>query len=72
MTAVFFVEEGQADGPALAPFLTALATGIGIITAIFTPWGVTIGAIFTFIILVCWFWPTISPDHDTLVERESR
>ena len=25
----------------------------------------TVGAIMSLVILVCWFWPTISPDYDT-------
>ncbi|HZE08838.1 MAG TPA: cytochrome c oxidase subunit I [Gemmatimonadaceae bacterium] len=54
----------------ILPLLLAILGGGNIIVAIFTPWGVTIGAIFTFVILFCWFWPTISPDHDTLVRQE--
>jgi heme/copper-type cytochrome/quinol oxidase subunit 1 len=59
-------------GPTILPLLLAVAGGGAIIAAIFTPWGVTIGAILTFIILFCWFWPTISPDHDTPRTREAR
>src|SRR5206468_3392580 len=33
------------DGPSVWPLLTALASGIGVIVAIFTPWGVTLGAV---------------------------
>ena len=56
----------------ILPFLLAVFGGGSIVVAIFTPWGVTIGAIFTFVILTCWFWPTISPDHDTPLRRELR
>jgi cytochrome c oxidase subunit I+III len=56
----------------ILPLLLAIFGGGTIIVAIFTPWGVTIGAITSFIILACWFWPTISPDHDTPVRREAR
>ena len=45
------------DGPTLYPFLTAMAAGIGIITAIFTPWGITVGVVLTLPPLIGWFWP---------------
>jgi cytochrome c oxidase subunit 1 len=45
------------DGSSIWPFLSALAVGIGIITAIFTPWGVVIGAVLSAITLTGWFWP---------------
>ncbi len=45
------------DGASIWPFLTAVAAGIGVITAIFTPWGVTIGAVLCVITLTGWFWP---------------
>ncbi len=48
----------------ILPFLLAVVAGSWIAVAIFTPWGVTIGGILAFIILACWFWPTISPEHD--------
>jgi hypothetical protein len=57
--------------PTILPLLLALAGGGAIIAAIFTPWGVTVGAILTFIILFCWYWPTISPDHDTPRTRKA-
>ncbi|HJP84789.1 MAG TPA: cytochrome c oxidase subunit I [Gemmatimonadaceae bacterium] len=56
----------------ILPLLLAVFGGGSIVIAVFSPWGVTIGAIFTFIILACWFWPTISPDHDTLLVKEPR
>jgi cytochrome c oxidase subunit I+III len=45
------------DGGSVWPFLTAVAAGIGVITAIFTPWGVTIGAVLCGVTLTGWFWP---------------
>jgi cytochrome c oxidase subunit I+III len=45
------------DGGSIWPFLTAVGAGIGVITAIFTPWGVTIGAILCLVTLSAWFWP---------------
>ncbi|HUQ99119.1 MAG TPA: cbb3-type cytochrome c oxidase subunit I, partial [Gemmatimonadaceae bacterium] len=59
-------------GPTILPLLLAIFGGGSIIIAIFTPWGVTVGAIFSFIVLTCWFWPTISPDHDTPRRRKVR
>jgi len=56
--------------PTILPLLLAVFGGGTIIIAIFSPWGVTVGAITSFIILAGWFWPTISPDHDTPVARE--
>jgi cytochrome c oxidase subunit I len=53
------------DGPSYWPVLTALAVGIGIITAIFTPWGITIGAVLSFLALAGWFWPLGEPIADT-------
>jgi cytochrome c oxidase subunit I+III len=54
----------------ILPLLLAVFGGGTIIIAIFTPWGVTIGGILSAIILACWFWPTISPDHDTPPDHE--
>jgi cytochrome c oxidase subunit I+III len=45
------------DGGSIWPFLTAVAAGIGVITAIFTPWGVTLGAVLCGATLTGWFWP---------------
>jgi cytochrome c oxidase subunit 1 len=52
-------------GPTILPLLLAVFGGGSIIIAIFTPWGVTVGALLSLVILICWFWPTISPDFDT-------
>jgi cytochrome c oxidase subunit 1 len=56
------------DGPAISPFLTAVASGIGIIMAIFTPWGVVVGAVLLGITLGSWFWPKGQPIADTARE----
>jgi cytochrome c oxidase subunit I len=45
------------DGGSIWPFLTAVGAGLGVITAIFTPWGVTIGALLCLVTLGAWFWP---------------
>jgi cytochrome c oxidase subunit I+III len=52
-------------GPTILPLLLAVFGGGSIVLAIFTPWGVTVGSVLSLVILVCWFWPTISPDYDT-------
>ena len=57
------------DGPSMWPLLTALASGIGVIVAIFTPWGVTLGAVLLLITLTGWFWPRGVPVRDTARER---
>jgi cytochrome c oxidase subunit 1 len=56
-------------GPTILPLLLAVFGGGSIIIAIFTPWGVTVGALLSLVILICWFWPTISPDFDTPRKR---
>ncbi|HEY8832351.1 MAG TPA: cytochrome c oxidase subunit I [Gemmatimonadaceae bacterium] len=56
-------------GPTILPLLLAVFGGGSIVIAIFTPWGVTVGSILSLVILVCWFWPTISPDYDTPRKR---
>jgi len=56
----------------ILPLLLAVFGGGTIVIAIFTPWGVTIGAILSFIILAGWFWPTVSPDSDTPLLRRAR
>jgi cytochrome c oxidase subunit 1 len=53
------------DGPSYWPFFTAVAAAIGIVTVIFTPWGLTIGAVLLFITLAGWFWPHGEPVTDS-------
>ena len=57
------------DGPTLYPFLTAIAAGVGIITAIFTPWGITVGVVLTLPPLIGWFWPEGQPIAGTTREK---
>ena len=45
------------DGPSIWPFLTAVAAAIGLVVTIFTPWGMVVGAVLTFVALTGWFWP---------------
>jgi cytochrome c oxidase subunit I+III len=56
------------DGPAITPFLTAVAASVGLIGAIFTPWAVVVGAVLTFAALAAWFWPHGKPVDDTARE----
>jgi cytochrome c oxidase subunit I+III len=44
--------------PTIWPFLAALATTAAFIGSIFTPWGITIGALPIAVTLIGWFWPT--------------
>jgi len=54
--------------PTIWPTLLAGATGIGVITAIFTPWGVPLGMLLAGIALTGWFWP--KPPHHELLEEQ--
>jgi len=49
------------DGPAISPFLLALATGVTFIGGIFTPWAVLGGAVLCAAALLGWFWPLGPP-----------
>ena len=53
-------------GGTLAPFLTALATGVTFITLIYTPWGLPIGAAAMLPPLFWWAWPR--PGSEDAVE----
>jgi cytochrome c oxidase subunit I+III len=54
--------------PSIWPFLSALAVTALFIASIFTPWGVSIGAIPVAIALTAWFWT----NNQTRKERQSR
>jgi cytochrome c oxidase subunit I+III len=43
--------------PSIWPFLASVATTTAFIGSIFTPWGLTIGAVPIAITLIGWFWP---------------
>jgi cytochrome c oxidase subunit I+III len=47
----------ELDGPSIWPLLSAIATAIGLVMAIFTPWGVTVGAALLLVTFTGWFWP---------------
>jgi len=52
------------DGASIWPLLTAVAGTAGIVTALFTPWGVTIGALLLLVTLTGWFWPRAAAGHE--------
>jgi cytochrome c oxidase subunit I+III len=43
--------------PSIWPFLAAVVTGVMFISAIFTAWGIAIGSVIMFPVLVAWAWP---------------
>jgi heme/copper-type cytochrome/quinol oxidase subunit 1 len=48
-------------GPSTWPLLAALATGVGFIGSIFTPWGLVVGVLLGIPVMVGWFWPKGRP-----------
>jgi cytochrome c oxidase subunit 1 len=46
------------------PMLAAIATGIGFVASIFTPWAVVWGSTLVGIFLVGWFWPKGTPEDE--------
>jgi cytochrome c oxidase subunit 1 len=48
-------------GPSLWPLLGALATAVGFIGSIFTPWGLVVGLLLGIPVMVGWFWPRARP-----------
>jgi cytochrome c oxidase subunit 1 len=52
--------------PSIWPFVTALATGVTFITAIFTAWGLVIGVILLFPACIMWGWPRRSEQEKRL------
>jgi cytochrome c oxidase subunit 1 len=55
-------------GPTIWPFLAAVATTAAFIGSIFTPWGITIGAVPIAITMIGWFWP----DRQAAERRRAR
>jgi cytochrome c oxidase subunit 1 len=49
--------------PTIWPFWAAVATSIAFIGSIFTPWGITLGAIPVAIAMIGWFWPEKQPSQ---------
>lgn len=47
----------DSPGPTIWPFVAALATGVMFITAIFTAWGIVVGAVLVFPAFLFWAWP---------------
>jgi cytochrome c oxidase subunit 1 len=47
----------ELDNHTIWPFLAAVATTIGLVMAIFTPWGITVGSVLLLVAFTGWFWP---------------
>jgi len=58
----------ESPHPTIWPVVLAGGAGVGIITAIFTPWGVPVGMVLAAIALTGWFWPR--PPHRELLETQ--
>jgi cytochrome c oxidase subunit I+III len=58
----------EQPGPSLWPLAVALAAGVTFTVAIFTPWGIVIGAVLALITLTGWFWPT-KPYREEMLEE---
>jgi cytochrome c oxidase subunit I len=56
-------------GPTIWPFILGLGVGLTFIVSIFTPWGLVIGAVPSFIALVAWFWPRGDQDREVVKEK---
>jgi cytochrome c oxidase subunit 1 len=59
----------ESPGPSIWPFLTAIAVSIAFIWSIFSPWGITYGAIPVVITLIGWLWPRGHSPAPPLVDR---
>ena len=55
-------------GPSIWPFFAALATTAAFMGSIFTPWGITFGALPIAVTLIGWFWP----DKRSAARRRAR
>ena len=57
-------------GPSVSPL--ALATGVGVTfgVVIFTPWGISIGAVLCLLALIGWFWSEHKPKENLLGQTE--
>jgi cytochrome c oxidase subunit I+III len=51
----------ELPGPSLWPLALAVSSGVAFIVAIFTPWGVPIGAAMALVALTGWLWPKGEP-----------
>jgi cytochrome c oxidase subunit I+III len=73
VTATLDAEPDHRDilpGPTIWPLILALGIGVTFIVAIFTPWGVPIGAVPCAIALVAWFWPRGDMGRYELKEKQ--
>jgi cytochrome c oxidase subunit I+III len=61
----------ELPGPTIWPLAVALASAVTFITAIFTPWGIVIGAPLAAIALIGWYWPS-RPHAEELADSQPR
>ena len=59
----------ELPGHAIVPLLTALATGVMFIGAIFTPWGIVVGGVLVAVVLLAWAWPVPPHKEEKLQDR---
>jgi cytochrome c oxidase subunit I+III len=62
----------ELPGPSYWPVALALATGVALIGAIFTPWAVVAGAALAALALVGWFWPPREAGDKKVAPAERR
>ena len=55
--------------PTLVPLWLALATAVGFVGIIFTPWALPAGLILAGAVLIGWFWPQLDQDQTLLEEQ---
>ncbi|MDB4990668.1 MAG: cytochrome c oxidase, subunit [Myxococcaceae bacterium] len=62
----------ELPGPTLWPLWAAVATGILFVTAIFTPWGVVVGAPLLGAAMIGWYWPRTPFKEELAPEQTTR
>jgi cytochrome c oxidase subunit 1 len=56
----------ELPGPSAWPLILAFAVGVTFIVVIFTPWGISIGAVLCLLALIGWFWASNRPKKNLL------
>jgi cytochrome c oxidase subunit I+III len=62
----------ELPGPTSWPLAAAVGTAVLFVTAIFTPWGVVIGAVCIAGALVAWYWPRVPFSEELAPEQPRR
>ena len=57
-------------GPTLAPLYLAMVSGATIVTCMFTPWGLPLGAVALLPGFLAWMWPKRNVDPEKLHEEQ--